>query len=100
MTDRPLALFRMAVGALAIVTLAGAPAAAQTVDTANTTYKAPRTPDGQPDLQGIWNNTVSTPLERPSALAGKERLTPEELAQRSEERRVGKECRSRWSPYH
>ena len=22
------------------------------------------------------------------------------LAQRSEERRVGKECRSRWSPYH
>ena len=25
--------------------------------------------------------------------------TPE-LAERSEERRVGKECRSRWSPYH
>src|SRR2546425_3572256 len=26
---------------------------------------------------------------------------PEQLAQRrSEERRVGKECRSRWSPYH
>ena len=24
----------------------------------------------------------------------------EELAIRSEERRVGKECRSRWSPYH
>src|SRR2546430_17167964 len=23
-----------------------------------------------------------------------------ELASRSEERRVGKECRSRWSPYH
>src|SRR5256886_13795080 len=25
---------------------------------------------------------------------------PEEPALRSEERRVGKECRSRWSPYH
>ena len=25
-------------------------------------------------------------------------ITPEQL--RSEERRVGKECRSRWSPYH
>src|SRR2546422_8878810 len=25
---------------------------------------------------------------------------PENLANRSEERRVGKECRSRWSPYH
>src|SRR2546422_10794681 len=24
----------------------------------------------------------------------------EKFAQRSEERRVGKECRSRWSPYH
>ena len=25
---------------------------------------------------------------------------PEEIGSRSEERRVGKECRSRWSPYH
>src|SRR2546426_4819700 len=25
---------------------------------------------------------------------------PEGLVERSEERRVGKECRSRWSPYH
>ena len=25
---------------------------------------------------------------------------PERLTDRSEERRVGKECRSRWSPYH
>ena len=24
----------------------------------------------------------------------------EDLEERSEERRVGKECRSRWSPYH
>ena len=26
--------------------------------------------------------------------------SPEFLAMRSEDRRVGKECRSRWSPYH
>nr|WP_180554769.1 hypothetical protein [Staphylococcus haemolyticus] len=26
--------------------------------------------------------------------------TPEGVCIRSEERRVGKECRSRWSPYH
>ena len=25
---------------------------------------------------------------------------PYSIAERSEERRVGKECRSRWSPYH
>ena len=27
-------------------------------------------------------------------------LSPYDLNRRSEERRVGKECRSRWSPYH
>ena len=27
-------------------------------------------------------------------------LQAEETLNRSEERRVGKECRSRWSPYH
>ena len=27
-------------------------------------------------------------------------VTSEMLFERSEERRVGKECRSRWSPYH
>ena len=27
-------------------------------------------------------------------------LRPDEIYMRSEERRVGKECRSRWSPYH
>ena len=27
-------------------------------------------------------------------------LLPSVLKDRSEERRVGKECRSRWSPYH
>ena len=28
------------------------------------------------------------------------RLIEDTMAMRSEERRVGKECRSRWSPYH
>ena len=28
-------------------------------------YKGPRTPDGQPDLQGFWTNTTYTPLQRP-----------------------------------
>ena len=28
-------------------------------------YKAPRTQDGQPDLQGYWSNTSYTPLQRP-----------------------------------
>jgi len=31
---------------------------------------------------------------------GEERVRDTPLSERSEERRVGKECRSRWSPYH
>ncbi len=41
-----------------------------------------RTPWGDPDLQGTWTNTTTTPLERPKALAGKTTLTAEERAAR------------------
>ncbi|HEV3329734.1 MAG TPA: hypothetical protein VG096_02060 [Bryobacteraceae bacterium] len=41
---------------------------------------APRTVDGQPDLQGVWANNNVTPLERPKALAGRPYLTEQELA--------------------
>jgi hypothetical protein len=40
----------------------------------------PRTPDGQPDLQGVWTNSTLTPLERPAELAGKAVLTEQEAA--------------------
>src|SRR5262245_12577763 len=40
----------------------------------------PRTPDGQPDLQGIWSFATITPLERPAELAGKEFFTEKEAA--------------------
>jgi hypothetical protein len=40
-------------------------------------YKAPRTPDGQPDLQGFWTNSTYVPLERPNNVT-KEVYTPEE----------------------
>ena len=36
----------------------------------------------------------------PSAQKPLRRFGIAEAAKRSEERRVGKECRSRWSPYH
>ena len=41
---------------------------------------APRTPWGDPDLQGVWNHGTITPLERPAEYAGRERLTGEEVA--------------------
>ena len=40
-------------------------------------YRAPRTPDGQPDLQGFWTNSTYTPLERPDGVT-KALYTPEE----------------------
>jgi len=44
------------------------------------TWTTPRTPDGQPDLQGNWANNNATPLERPKELAGRAFLTDEEVA--------------------
>jgi hypothetical protein len=43
-------------------------------------YSVPRTPDGQPDLQGFWTNDTVTPLERPAEFGNKEFLTPDEAA--------------------
>ena len=62
---------------MALVAVATIPIAGQTATTsskakttaAKKTWTQPRTPDGQPDLQGIWSNATTTPLERPSALA-------------------------------
>jgi hypothetical protein len=41
-------------------------------------YTAPRTPDGHPDLQGVYNVATITPVERPAQYAGRLVLTKEE----------------------
>ena len=43
-------------------------------------WSVPRTPDGRPDLQGVWANNGMTPLERPKQWAGRTTLTDAELA--------------------
>ena len=40
----------------------------------------PRLPDGRPDLQGVWDFSSVTPLQRPEELADKEFLTEEDAA--------------------
>ena len=43
-----------------------------------------RTPWGDPDLQGHWNNNTIVPMERPASLAERDSLTNEEVAERSQ----------------
>lgn len=46
------------------------------------TYKAPKTPWGDPDLQGIWPGNMGVPMQRPKAMGERTALTDEEYAQR------------------
>src|SRR6266508_4515028 len=55
-----------------------APSAGAAKKAAAKAYTAPRTPDGQPDLQGFWTNSTYTPLERPDGVT-KEFYTPAEV---------------------
>jgi hypothetical protein len=80
------------VGLIGIVSLLAAlPAAGQTAragrsdkaknQAAAERWVAPRTPDGHPDLQGVWISISATPLERPKGLENKPLLTDEEVAE-------------------
>jgi hypothetical protein len=64
---------RRFLASLAIVI--AAPLCAQTK-----TWTVSRTPDGQPDLQGIWTNATITPLERPAMFATKLTVTDAEAS--------------------
>ena len=70
------------VGAAAIVSgllwVAAATPAGQ--DGKPSAWKAPRTPWGHPDLEGIWDSKTITPMERPAEATGREFLTDEEVA--------------------
>ena len=78
MEAQPVAIVR----ALTIVLAAGslAPFSATAQPSAPNTSSVPRTLDGHPDLQGVWDFGSVTALERPAALAGKEFLTDEDVA--------------------
>jgi hypothetical protein len=77
MSHRGLALLGAALGGIALwlVPVAGQTPAA-----------ALRTPWGAPDLQGIWENEVVTPFERPKEFGAREFLTAEERAAREQQR--------------
>jgi hypothetical protein len=65
--------------------------AASNVVLAQDNWVNSRTPDGQPDLQGIWTNATITPIERPASLADRAFLSDDEIRAmetRTAERRI------------
>jgi hypothetical protein len=64
--------------ALIVATVLGGTSLAAQSITARKGWTPPRTPDGQPDLQGIWINATITPFERPASLGDKAFLTEAE----------------------
>lgn len=85
MSHRCLAPLGVLAMVIVVVSLAPVPVVGQAPSAESTaappSWTPPRTPDGQPDLQGVWNYATLTPLERPSELAGKQVLTSEEAAE-------------------
>ena len=68
--------------------------------TAAQSWAPSRTPDGQPDLQGIWTNPTVTAFERPPVFAGKEFLTADEAAEFEQQFAtdlVSDDCLERWT---
>src|SRR5579862_3237910 len=74
----------------AFLVLVGSPAIfAQTPPKAITTkassdkpWTPPKTPWGDPDLQGMWPGNMGVPMQRPEALGTRATLTDEEFAQK------------------
>src|SRR5262245_11922092 len=72
---------RFAVAMLAIALMSMLPAAGQAPKKAAPVpakTAVPKTPWGDPDLQGVWNDATSTPLQRPGTVGAKDVLSDEE----------------------
>ena len=54
---------------------------APTLGFAAENYSVPRTEWGLPDLQGVWNFSSNTPMQRPAQFGNRQYLTDEEVAE-------------------
>src|SRR5437870_2225062 len=67
---------------LAAVTVAAQAPSSTAKPSANKSWTPPKTPWGDPDLQGQWPATANIPMQRPAIFGERAILTDEELAQR------------------
>jgi hypothetical protein len=67
--------------ALVLVALASTSIAGQAPKASAAGKAVPRTMDGKPDLQGVWDFRTMTPLQRPTDLAGKDVFTDAEAVE-------------------
>jgi hypothetical protein len=72
-------MFASAVAAIAVaVVSAQTPASKPAAAAPKKSTAIPRTPDGHPDLQGVWTNATITPMSRPAVFKDKATVTDAE----------------------
>ena len=93
----PFSMSTMTGAVLALAAFVAGPLAGQAPSPASPSAKSlktekawtpPHTPDGVPDLQGVWTNNTVTPLQRPRDLGGKEFYTDAELQENQKKERA------------
>ena len=95
----------VALASAALLTIGLVHAQAPASNTRGSSYSAPRTPWGDPDLQGTYTNGNESgiPMARPAEFAGKrpEDVTPAEVARLAQERasRIEKTAHSWTRPW-
>jgi len=98
MTTRRFSLTLSALGVCTLFTTVDLQAQAPPAATpAAKKWTPPRTPWGEPDLQGTFSNRTITPFERPSNVGGREFFTAEEVAalEKGAQERNGDEGRNK-----
>lgn len=90
----PTVIVPLAATVIALIGTLGTPQVvmAQVHRVADPAWTTPRTPDGQPDIQGLWGNKTITPTERPESVGGRAYLTDEEMATAHQQRLLARQA--------
>jgi hypothetical protein len=84
---------------LFVLAQAPQPASAKPKTASTKTYTPPKTPWGDPDLQGLWPGSLNIPLQRPASFGERNVLTDKELAERDAQEKTRVE-NGHWIEYY